>query len=267
MLIGLGATDGRVVVGGEIEVFFAFIGEGDGTSATGTLGEPTTATFQPIIGSTAPTSGSARVQRPSQGVGVYAVPAATFDRAGKWGLLANIPIEGETAQAQGTFSVGTADQVLAVGDPAPRAVNPLAGATGVAPAAIDSRANNGDSVPDPALHDVTIAGALSIGRPLVVVASTPVYCESRFCGPVTEEVEKLASAFKDDAAFVHLEVWADFDKQKVAREAAEWATTKDTGGLEEPWVFVIDGDGAIARRFDNIAGEAELRAAIEAVTA
>ena len=267
VLIGLGATGGRVVAGGEVEVFFAFIGEGDGKSATGTLGEPTRAIFQPIIGQPRPTTGGARVQRPSEGVGVYAVPATTFDRAGRWGLLANIPVDGKTVQAQGTFTVGTAHQVLAVGEPAPRTVNPLAGATGVAPAAIDSRANDGGPVPDPTLHSTTVADALGTGRPVIVVVSTPVYCESQFCGPVTEEVEKLAPAFKDRATFIHLEVWEDFEKQKVGKAAAEWVTTKGTGGLQEPWVFVIDRNGSVAHRFDNIAGEAELRGAIEAVTA
>ena len=267
VLIGLGATGGRVVAGGEIEVFFAFIGEGNGKSATGTLGEPTKATFQPIIGQPLPTTGGTRVQRPSEGVGVYAVPAATFDKAGRWGLLANIRVGGETVQAQGTFTVGAEHQVLAVGAPAPRTVNPLAGAAGVAPAAIDSRANDGKAVPDVGLHSTTIADALAAGKPTIVVVSTPVYCESQFCGPITEEVEKLAPAFQDRATFIHLEVWEDFEKQKVGKAAAEWVTTKDTGGVQEPWVFVVDRNGTIAHRFDNIAGAAELRSAIEAVTA
>ena len=267
VLIGFGATGGRVVAGGEVEVFFAFIGDGDGKSATGTLGEPTRATFQPIIGQALPTTGGARVQRPSEGVGVYAVPAAVFDKAGRWGLLANIPVRGSTLQAQGTFSVGAEHQVLAVGEPAPRTVNPLAGEAGLTPAAIDSRANDGKAVPDPVLHSTTIADALAAGRPTIVVVSTPVYCESQFCGPVTEEVEKLATAFQDRAAFVHLEVWEDFEKQKVGKAAAEWVTTKGTGGLQEPWVFVVDRNGTVAHRFDNIAGDAELRSAIEAVAA
>lgn len=267
VLIGLGATGGRVVAGGEIEVFFAFIGQGDGKSATGTLGEPKQAIFQPIIGQPAPTTGGTRVQRPSEGVGVYAVPAATFDQAGQWGLLANVPVQGKTIQAKGTFTVGTANQVLAVGEPAPRTVNPLAGASGVPATAIDSRANDGKPVPDLALHSTTIADALAAGKATVVVVSTPVYCESQFCGPVTEEVEKLAPAFQDRATFIHLEVWEDFEKQKVGKAAAEWVTTKGTGGLQEPWVFVVDRNGTVAHRFDNIAGEAELRAAIEAVTA
>lgn len=267
VLIGLGATGGRVVAGGDIEVFFAFIGEGNGESATGTLGESTRATFQPIIGQPLPTTGGTRVQRPSEGVGVYAVPATTFNKAGRWGLLANIPLEGKTVQAQGTFSVGAEHQVLAVGEPAPRTVNPLAGAAGVDPAAIDSRANDGKAVPDPGLHSTTIADALAAGTPTIVVVSTPVYCESQFCGPITEEVEKLAPAFQDRANFIHLEVWEDFEKQKVGKAAADWVTTKGTGGLQEPWVFVVDRSGAIAYRFDNIAGAAELRSAIEAVTA
>ena len=267
VLLGLGASGGRVVAGGELEVFFAFLGEGDGKSATGTLGAPNKATFQPIIGSKAPIAGDARLQRPSEGVGVYAVNGAVFDRPGKWGVLVGIPIQGQKTQAQGTFTVGPEHQVLAVGQPAPRTVNPLAGAKGVRPEAIDSRANGGDPIPDTELHDVTVADALGRGLPVVVVVSTPVYCESQFCGPITEEVEKLVPAYKDRATFIHLEVWEDFEKQKVGGAAAAWVSTKGTGGVQEPWVFVVDRNGTIAHRFDNIAGEAELRAAIDAVTA
>lgn len=267
VLIGLGASGGRVVAGGELEVFFAFLGEGDGKQATGTLGAPNKATFQPIIGSKAPIPGDARLQRPSQGVGVYAVRDAVFDQPGRWGVLVGIPIEGQKTQAQGTFTVAAAHQVLAVGEPAPRTVNPLAGAKGVAPAAIDSRANAGDPIPDTELHGVTVADALARKVPVVVVVSTPVYCESQFCGPITEEVEKLVPTYKDRATFIHLEVWEDFEKQKVGGAAAEWVSTKGTGGVQEPWVFVVDRSGTIAHRFDNIAGEAELRAAIDAVTA
>jgi peroxiredoxin len=63
--------------------------------------------------------------------------------------------------------------------------------------------------------------------------------------------------------FIHLEVWQDFEANQLNPAAAEWiAPTPETQG-GEPWVFVIDADGIIVQRFDNVASEAELLAAVE----
>jgi len=44
----------------------------------------------------------------------------------------------------------------------------------------------------------------------MVVVSTPTYCQSRFCGPITDSVSALAQRYGDRMAFVHLEVWKNF---------------------------------------------------------
>ena len=56
----------------------------------------------------------------------------------------------------------------------------------------------------------------------VVVFATPVYCTSRFCGPVTDMVQELARAYSDRASFIHVEIWQDFEKKELTRAAAEW---------------------------------------------
>ncbi len=43
-----------------------------------------------------------------------------------------------------------------------------------------------------------------------MVFATPVFCVSRFCGPVTEMVEELAHRYDDRAVFIHVEIWKDF---------------------------------------------------------
>lgn len=125
----------------------------------------------------------------------------------------------------------------------------------VGPASIDSRATSTGQVPDPVLHDTTVADAVAAGRPTVVVISTPVYCVSRFCGPITETVEALAERYGDRAEFIHLEVWKDFDTQTI-NDAAEWILTDDGGN--EPWTFLVDPDGTIAARWDNVVDVADL---------
>lgn len=266
VLIGLVGTNGRLVSGGEIAVFFAHLGDGSTTSATGTVGDAHQARFQPVTGSDAPTGGP-KLTRPSEGIGVYAIDDATFDQAGRWGVIANVLFGKTKITAQGTFDVVEESRIPAPGDVAPVTQNPLPAAVDIASEAIDSRAVGGANVPDPLLHSTSIAAARQQGLPFVVVVSTPVYCVSRFCGPITDSVADLAGEFDGKAAFVHLEVWQNFEKKQVNEFVADWVYPDRKGDLLEPWVFVVGRDGTITHRFDNIAGDAELRAAVEEVTA
>src|SRR5205814_944640 len=83
-------------------------------------------------------------------------------------------------------------------------------------------------------------------RPALVVFATPVYCQSRFCGPVTDMVGQLAKAYSDRASFIHVEIWADFQKQQPNPGIDPWL------GDREPWVYLIGADGKIAARWDNV---------------
>ena len=66
-------------------------------------------------------------------------------------------------------------------------------------------------------------------------------------------------------SFIHLEVWQDFETNTVNPAAAEWIVPTPDTDAREPWVFVIDSDGIISHRFDNVATDAELLAATEEV--
>ena len=99
----------------------------------------------------------------------------------------------------------------------------------------------------------------------MVVVSTPTYCQSRFCGPITDHVAALARRSDGRMDFVHLEIWEDFEQNAMNEAAAAWiAPTPDTD-VREPWVFVVDAGGRITARFGNVATEAELESAMEEV--
>lgn len=102
------------------------------------------------------------------------------------------------------------------------------------------------------LHETTIAEALEAGRPTVVVFSTPVYCVSRFCGPVTDMVEDLAREYGDRAEFVHVEIWRNYEKKVINRAAADWLLRDND--LREPWLFFIGADGRIKARWMAVRG-------------
>ena len=98
----------------------------------------------------------------------------------------------------------------------------------------------------------------------MLVVSTPTYCLSRFCGPITDTVSKLAKSYGDRMAFIHAEVWNDDEKRALNREAAEWIF-REGADPKEPWVFVIDRSGNVVARFDNVSTDAELEAAVQQV--
>lgn len=63
-------------------------------------------------------------------------------------------------------------------------------------------------------------------------------------------------------AFVHLEVWEDFEAKKLNGAAAQWIYPPGVEGAREPWVFTVDPQGVIVDRFDNVATDAEPEAAV-----
>jgi hypothetical protein len=153
--------------------------------------------------------------------------------------------------------------VPAPGEPAIRSENPAIGSPGVPPQAIDSRASEANPVPDPELHATTVAQALAERRPVLLVISTPTFCVSRFCGPVTDMVAGLAKDYGNQARFIHIEVWRNFEAQELNPSAREWIARGENAN--EPWVFLIGADGKIAARWDNVATRPEIEPLLQAL--
>jgi hypothetical protein len=200
------------------------------------------------------------------GTGVYEA-FVTLEEPGFYGLRVTAELEdGTTRRGQTTFQVLPEPEVPAVGDEAPRSENLTVAdveAGEVLPVAVDSRAQGeDDEVPDVHLHDTTVAEALDAGTPVVVILSTPTYCVSTFCGPLTAELADVARDYEDVAAFVHIEVWRDFEDQELNEAAAEWIQT--AGGGNEPWVFLVDGEGTIQARWDNVLDVEDLEQRLQA---
>lgn len=257
VIVGLLTGDNRLVVSGEVEMAFSYLGEGEGPVGSPEPGPETAGTFLPLPGQEADDGAEGpRVVQPSEMQGVYAAEAS-FDRAGIWRVEVTADVEeiGEGA-AVAHFEVSEETQVPVPGEEAPVTEN-LTVDSDAPPVAIDSRAQGDGEVPDPELHSTTIADAISEGRPLLVIFSTPVYCVSRFCGPITEMVEDLEEDHGDEMAFVHVEVWQDFQEKTLNDAAQEWIGLPD-GNLQEPWVFLVDGDGEITARWDNVATRGEI---------
>lgn len=265
-IVGMFGNDDGVVSFGTARLDFDYLGTEADPLDEPRPGPSTTATFLPIPGS-AETSegGGARFTSPSEARGVYGAESVRFDEPGFWEVEVTIDLDGAEKRASAAFEVGDEQHVPVVGDPAPKTDNLLPGDADAPVTAIDSRADDDGSVPDPELHQVTIDAAIAAGKPVMVVVSTPVFCVSQFCGPITDTVQQLAQDTGDEMAFVHLEVWRDFENNAINRAAAEWIWPDQSGDPGEPWVFVVDAAGTIVQRWDNVVTERDLETAIQTV--
>ncbi len=265
LLVGLFTPERQLVAHGAVELGLAYLGDGSGSSAE--IEQSVPARFIPVPGGEVTGATEAPSLVEDTGTGVYAA-SVDLDRAGVWGVRVVGELEdGTPISGNRTFQVREDHLVPAPGDEAPRVDNlTLADvASGAAPAvALDSRAQAANSeVPFPHLHAGTVADSITAGRPVVVAVATPVYCRTRFCGPLTEVMAELATEYDDRADFVHLEVWEDFDAQQLNDAAAAFIQTEIGGN--EPWTFLIGADGRITARWDNILDIEELTAMLEAL--
>ncbi len=179
--------------------------------------------------------------------GLY-VAYQDFDRAGPWGaeIRASLPDGRAIATQRVRFQVAERPHGLAVGaTPPPTANRTLATEPDLARLSSDAR-------PDPDLYRLTVDEAAASGRPTVVLFSTPGFCQSRICQPVTDEVKAVKGLFGDRVNFIHIEVYKSFDPLVLADELAAW------GLKTEPWVYVLDAAGRVAERLEGSVTAAEL---------
>ncbi|HYH51705.1 MAG TPA: hypothetical protein VEG38_19345 [Acidimicrobiia bacterium] len=239
---------------GTAQFSFFFLGTNSGNE-TQEPGPTVTATYLPLPGSDVPAGDASKPQYlPTDQRGVYAANVA-FHKPGFWGVAAVVDLDGRQ-EVKSAFKVLPKHEVPAVGDPAPASQNLVVNSPGAPPEAIDSRASANSPVPDPELHQTTVAQALAEKRPVVLIVSTPTYCVSLFCGPITDMAAELAKTYSNKARFIHIEVWKDYKAQQLNDAAKEWIARGES--INEPWAFVIGADGKISHRFDNIVAKSDL---------
>lgn len=275
LLVGVFTSDRQVVGGGEVDLTLT---SPDGRTVPDN-GAAITAGFLPVPGTgtpddlaepvllgrpashdhTAAEAASPHDHGDPDAAGVYTADVE-LDQAGFWEVTVSAEVAGARRTGSTVFEVAETHQVPSVGESAPRVATPTLDSD-LPASAIDSRAGVEGKVPDEALHRTDLTDALAAGRPAVVVFSTPTYCTSRFCGPITETIEELAANHDDAVEFVHVEIWRDIATQQMNDAVAPWIVTD--GGGNEPWVFAIDADGTIAARWDNVLDVAELTSVLD----
>jgi hypothetical protein len=172
-----------------------------------------------------------------------------FDTAGTW-VFQVVPDGGDPLEAIGV-TVYEEPFTPAVGEPAPRSETLTSDDAPISEI-------SSDSDPDPAFYEMTVAEAVTSGRPSVIIFATPRFCTTAICQPTLELMRSLAPDYPD-VNFLHVEVFTninDPDNIELAPAVDEW------GLPTEPWVFVVDENGIVTGRFEGVVTKEELDEAL-----
>jgi len=209
-----------------------------------------------------PTAVGPAVNAPYEGAmlqdkGVYVI-RQTFDRAGLYNVVVQATKGSLSSTTTAAFQVIDSDPGIAVGSPAPRSQNPTEGQ-------VSSIRQIDTNVPPDDMHYTSIAGAIGAHHPVVVYFGSPGHCRSKTCAPEVDAVKSLEPSYRPRGVdFVHIETYkggdpdnTDLTKATLSQTFNEWKLASD------PWVIVIDKNGAVAAKFDGPTGSDEIEAALQ----
>jgi hypothetical protein len=143
------------------------------------------------------------------------------------------------------------DGVPSPGDTPPAIHTPTEADVGGDLSKIDTRDPHDD------MHEVDFADVLG-KKPVVLLFATPLLCQSRVCGPVVDIAAQVEDEYRDEADFIHMEIYNDNEVEKGLRP--------QVGAFRlpsEPWVFTVDRHGKVAARLEGAFSVEELKAAVK----
>lgn len=190
-------------------------------------------------------------------IGVY-VANVEFDSPGDWGLVVTGKADGkDIGQLQVAFQVQPQERGIAVGSPPPKSVQTLARDV-ASLSEIDT-----SQKPDPEMHSMTIADAVSSGKVTVIAFATPAFCRSAVCGPVKLLVDDLFGKYGAQANFVHVEPY-DLPKARTGKLEPIPLLENEWRLETEPWVFIVGKDGLVSAKFEAAVSKDDLEKALQA---
>jgi hypothetical protein len=189
---------------------------------------------------------------PDAAKAVYAT-TVRFPKAGKYNVLGAVDLNGKLVPTGIGLKVNSHDTIPAVGQKPPMISTPTVQSVNGNIASIDTRSPHDD------MHDVNFRDVVG-KKPVVLVFATPLLCQSRVCGPVTDIAEdvKHTDPLAKGVAFIHMEIYNGNNANKGYRPQLQ-AFHLQT----EPWAFVLDKSGRISTRFEGAFSKAELEAAVQ----
>jgi hypothetical protein len=199
--------------------------------------------------------------------GIY-IASIAFPESGRYGAeFATAAGSAAPAVVRLTFDVQPTSSVVKVGDPAPASKTPTLEDVGGDVTHIST-----DAHPEAAFYETSVDEALAAHDPFVLIFATPKFCTSAQCGPTLDRIKPYAARYPD-VTFINVEPYrlklvdgalqADVDANGQLQTAA---VTEEWKLFNEPAVYVVDRDGIVRGSFELIFSDAELTAALDAVT-
>ena len=199
------------------------------------------------------------IRWPTGKSGVYLLEEVIFDKEGNWGLLIDYSDDsGDIHVGQISFQVKKRSSSPAIGEIAPNSIN--------------KTVNNGFKLseitsspePDLDLYTLTIQEAVNTEKPTLIVFASPAFCQTATCGPQIKILSNIKDIYKNAANFIHIEVFdnpsemqGNFSKAKISPLMEEWSL------VSEPFTFIVDKNGVIARKFEGFTTSDELVSALK----
>jgi len=185
------------------------------------------------------------------------VADVNFAEPGDWAVRI-IPTRGGTPldPIQLKFTVQEKSASVAIGEPAPNSRQlTLADVSDL------SEIDTADP-PDPEWHQLTIADAVTSGKPVAIAFTTPGFCETQMCAPMTEELAMLYEKYSDRVIFIHVEPYY-LDKARSGQGLVPIPVMGEWGLQTEPWIFIVDAKGKVAAKFEAFVMMDEVEAAFQ----
>jgi hypothetical protein len=181
-----------------------------------------------------------------KGRGVYVVEAP-FPRVGVW--QGKVHVAGHPDPTL-VWQVNGQPVVPIPGGAAVRAPSPTTANT----LAVDPICTRQPACP---LHTVSLDKVIGSGTPVAVMFATPARCQSRYCGPVLDQLLSVKRAYEDHIHLVHVEIYKDSTSNDLVPTVNAWSLPG------EPWLFGIDRTGKVTARLDGAMGTDEVKALLD----
>jgi len=100
-------------------------------------------------------------------------------------------------------------------------------------------------------HNVSLDAALAAHRPVALLFATPALCQSRFCGPVLDNLAAVYQPFAAKVTFIHCEIYTDLSGQTSTSPVLAYHLE------HEPMLLLAGADGVVRERIDNASDQTE----------
>jgi hypothetical protein len=186
--------------------------------------------------------------------GVVYVAQVPFPSEGEYKPVALIKEKGGLSEKPlRSVRVGEFEKIPRPGEKAPSIQTPTAQSVGGDLAKLSTR------VPPDTQNQVNYAEVLG-KEPILLLFTTPKFCQSRVCGPVVDVAEQAQHEFEGKANFIHMEIYNDNDPSKGVRPQVRRFHLPT-----EPWLFAINREGVVSAAIEGGFGTEQMDKAVEKV--